>query len=57
MVFLAIKTLTRKKVKWKISKIIETFNLIVMKKMFAQWVSSFILLSQSKLQNILFCKF
>lgn len=32
MVFLAIKTLTRKKVKWRISKIIETFNLIVMKK-------------------------
>ena len=32
MVFLAIKTLTRKKVKWRISKIIETFTLIVMKK-------------------------
>ena len=32
MLFLAIKMLTRKIVKWRISKIIETFNLIVMKK-------------------------
>ena len=48
--------LTRKIVKWRISKIIETFNFNRNEKMFTQRVPSFILLSQSKLQNILFCK-